>query len=105
MATVSLQTLGYHWEIPAVCPAFPFCGQLGFIPRWVSTQDHGQPTLVSKGSVWLPSPLDSCLGHGGGCRKRRHSWMDALPPVFALHLPVGIVAVGGRLDWVSTWSC
>lgn len=31
--------------------------------------------------------------------------MDALPPVFALHLPVGIVAVGGRLDWVSTWSC
>lgn len=69
MATVSLQTLGYHWEIPAVCPAFPFCGQLGFIPRWVSTQDHGQPTLVSKGSVWLPSPLDSCLGHGGGVER------------------------------------
>lgn len=41
------------------------CGQLGFNPRWVSNQDqdHSQSTLVSEGSVWLFSPLESCLGH------------------------------------------
>lgn len=41
------------------------CGQLGFIPRWVSSQDqdHGQSTLVREGFVCLLSLLESCLGH------------------------------------------
>lgn len=43
----------------------PLHGQLGSMPRWVSNQDqdHSQSSVVSEGSVWLLSPLESRPGH------------------------------------------
>lgn len=43
----------------------PLCGQLGSILRCFSNQDQdlGQSTWVSKGSVWLLSPIESRLGY------------------------------------------
>lgn len=67
-------------------------GQLGFNPGWVSNQDqdHGQSTLVSKGSACLLSPLESCLGHRafwemstwGVERERRQGQINAHLPVW-----------------------
>lgn len=81
-------------------------GQLGFITRWVSSQDqdHGQSTLVCEGFMWLLSPLESCLRHracsetwlSGEHGGRRQGQTDAH---LLVHLQVDIVVVRGRLGW------